>query len=111
MKRKLTVKVGPRAAQAMMRLGEHIRTARLARKMTQAELAERAGMGLATYKRLEKGDPSVSSAHVLGCLDVLGLLQQAVDAIGPSTDREGEARRVLAVKRARRSRAEDDYDF
>ena len=64
----------------MAQLGERIRLARLRRRVTQALLAERAGMSRETLRAVERGDPGVSFASVANVLHALGL-HRDLDAI------------------------------
>ena len=59
-----------RRAQA---LGERLRLARLRRRISETEMAARAGVSRMTIWRLERGDPAVSLAIVLRVLEILNL--------------------------------------
>lgn len=66
-------------------LGERLARCRLDRELTQAELAEQAGVSKRTVERLEAG-ASVQLAsfiRVLRALDLLGALEHAIPATGP----------------------------
>ena len=64
-------------------VGERLTELRLARNLTQAQLAEQAGLGLRTVQRLESGAAATQLSgffricHVLGVLDRLDLLLPA----------------------------------
>jgi len=62
--------------QALNEIGERIRRHRLNRNLSQKEVAERAGIGLASIARLEDGKGSTLSnlIRVLTALDVLDSL-------------------------------------
>jgi transcriptional regulator with XRE-family HTH domain len=67
----------------MALLGERLARLRIARHMTQAEAAARAGLSRNTAYRLEKGDAGLAIGQVLRYLDaivpgktLLGLLQE-----------------------------------
>lgn len=62
-------------------LGRRLERHRLQRNLTQAELAEQAGIGRATLQRLEHGH-SVQSASLIKLMRALGLLG-ALDAALP----------------------------
>lgn len=79
--------VRPQHAKRIEALGQRLRTARIARGMTQANLAERVGVDRTTIGKLEAGDPSTSLSTVLRVLSTLGLDQDidriaADDAVG-----------------------------
>ena len=102
----------PAAVEAALQsLGRNIRTARLRRALTQAELAERIGVSRFVVADMERGKPGTGVAAYLGALWALGLLDQLYAVADPASDTEGVAlERARAPKRARRRRALDD-DF
>lgn len=54
-------------------LGENLRLARLRRKLSTRQVAERAGIGRTTLYEIEKGNPNVSLGNYAQVLSVLGL--------------------------------------
>ncbi|MDL2231109.1 helix-turn-helix domain-containing protein [Porphyromonadaceae bacterium OttesenSCG-928-L07] len=54
-------------------MGENIKLARLRRKLTTAQVAERAGISRSTLWQVEKGLPSVSLGTYAQVLFILGL--------------------------------------
>lgn len=58
---------------ALEDLGERISLARRARRLTQPDLAAKAGIGLSTLLSIEKGAPTVQIGSVLMVLWALGL--------------------------------------
>ena len=66
-------------------MGESIKLARLRRKLSAKQVAERAGIGRTTLVEIEKGSPSVSLGNYAQVLMVLGLekdlLQIAADDV------------------------------
>ena len=77
------------AARALAKLGRDISLARRRRRLSQASLAERSGIGLNTLRRLEKGEPGGSIENLARVLHVLGeierlehLLDTGADTIG-----------------------------
>ncbi len=54
-------------------LGERLRAARLRRRMSEAEMAERAFVSRPTLRKLEAGDLTVSAAVLARVLEVLSL--------------------------------------
>jgi hypothetical protein len=63
----------PKNLKILELLGENIKLARLRRKLTTEQVAERAGMGRKTLYNIELGSPSVSMGNYLQVLVVLGL--------------------------------------
>ena len=63
----------PKSMKLMQTLVENIKLARLRRKLTMSQVAERAGISRPTLSALEKGSPAVSLGVVLQVLLVLGL--------------------------------------
>lgn len=61
----------PRLARKLSVVGENLRLARLRRRISSAQMAERAGITRPTLLKIERGDPTVSFgayANVLFCL-------------------------------------------
>lgn len=88
--------------QALQRLGENLRTARVRRKITIARAAERIGTGARAIMDAEKGKPSTGIVVYAALLWLYDLLQPLDDLADPATDREGlslEKTRVRARKR------------
>ncbi|MFV2063786.1 MAG: helix-turn-helix domain-containing protein [Chloroflexota bacterium] len=54
-------------------MGDRLRTARLRRRMSLTEMAERVGVTRVTLRHLEDGDPTVSFGVLVRALGVLGL--------------------------------------
>ena len=112
MRKEISASVFAAVHGASHTLGQHIRAARQSRGWTMAEAAERSLISLATYKRIEAGDPAVASGLLLQVLFQMGLLHQLVDAVTPASDQLGEAlRRDQAPKRIRKSMQRVDNDF
>ena len=59
--------------QLLERVGEHIRLARLRRRLTTAMVCERAGISRPTLLAIEAGDPGVSIGAYARVLNALGL--------------------------------------
>lgn len=95
--------------QAIERLGVNLRTARLRRNLTIAEVAEKIGTGPRAVSDAEKGKVSTGIAVYVALLwayDLLGPLGEVAD---PAKDEEGQA---LARERMRaRATEELDSDF
>ena len=63
----------PKLTKILAELGENIKLARLRRKLTAEQVAERAGISRSTLWQVEKGLPSVSMGTYAQILFVLGL--------------------------------------
>lgn len=63
----------PRLRKLNAALGQRIVVARIARKITQAQMAERAGVSRTTLSKLEAGDASISLGTLIQVLAILGL--------------------------------------
>lgn len=63
----------PKTRRILDELGENIKLARLRRKLSSEQVAERANISRPTLVAIEKGQPSVSIGSYLSVLQVLGL--------------------------------------
>lgn len=63
----------PKTMKIMSELGENIKLARLRRKLSAEQVAERADISRPTLSAIEKGSPTVSIGSYLLVLQVLGL--------------------------------------
>jgi len=63
----------PKTQRILKELGDNIKLARLRRKLSSEQVAERAGMSRSTLIKIEMGHPGVGIGHYLGVLKVLGL--------------------------------------
>jgi transcriptional regulator with XRE-family HTH domain len=108
MKRREETFASAPAQEAARHLGVLVRQARLARRWTLAELAERARVSPATLKRIEKGAPSASLGVWLAVLERLGLLPRLKDLRDPASEALLNETRA---RRARRKHADVDLDF
>lgn len=70
---KRTARVHPSVTRALQVLGDNVRLARRRRGLTQALVAERAGMSLPTLRSIERGAPSVTLGALANVLHSLGL--------------------------------------
>lgn len=68
-----SVSTYPRYARSAQALGERIRAARLRRRISVAEMAERMDVSRPTLYRLERGDLSVGLGVLVRALGVIGL--------------------------------------
>jgi len=69
----------PKQAKVLVSLGENIKLARLRRKLTAEQVAERAGVSRRTLVSVEKGLPSVAMGTYVQVLFVLGLSDDLLD--------------------------------
>ncbi|MDA3939741.1 MAG: helix-turn-helix transcriptional regulator [Spirochaetia bacterium] len=95
----------PRIAKTLTILGENIKIARLRRKISMEQIAQRAGISRATVGKVEQGSPSVSIGTYIQILFVLGLekdflLVAADDELG----RKLQDAELLTKKRAPKSK-------
>ena len=82
-------------------LGAHLATARLARNLTQEDLAQAAGLSKRTVERMEAGD-SVQLTNFIRALRRLGLLENLAQLI---PDEPASPLAQLKFKRKERHRA------
>jgi transcriptional regulator with XRE-family HTH domain len=73
----------PPVRRALRAVAEDIATWRKLRGLTQSQLADRAGIGARTLRRLEDGDGGVSLETLLRVLRALGVLDQLTRAVDP----------------------------
>lgn len=69
--------------RALRELGSHLQTWRKLRGLTQAQLADRAGVSRRTVIRAERGDGAVSLEIALRILHALGVLEGLPNAVDP----------------------------
>lgn len=63
----------PKNLRILQAVGENIKLARLRRKLSSAQVAERANIGRMTLYKIEQGNPSVAIGSYLQVLFILGL--------------------------------------
>jgi transcriptional regulator with XRE-family HTH domain len=90
--------------RAQARIGADLATWRKLRRLTAAEVADRAGMSVSTLARLERGD-GASLENTLAVARALGVLDALAGAVDPYETDLGRARADEALpQRVRRSR-------
>lgn len=92
-------------ARAVREIGEDLATWRRLRHLTVAEVADRAGLGVNTVKRLENGRGATleNTLRVARALGVLEMLTKAVDPYSTDVGRVRADEALPERVRARRS--------
>ena len=78
-------------SRSLRKLGDDISTWRKLRRLTAAEVADRAGIGVNTVLRLENGN-GATLENVLRVARALGVLEALTDALDPYTTDLGRLR-------------------
>lgn len=81
----------PKSKSALNQLGKDLRSARLRRGISVADLAARAGTSNSTIARLEKGDAGVGIGTLSDTLVVFGLVDRLADLVEIRKDDVGLA--------------------
>ncbi len=68
----------PKIEKVLQQLGENIKLARLRRKLSAEQVAERANISRSTLWQIEKGTPTVTIGAYIQVLFVLGLEQDVL---------------------------------
>ena len=89
-------------AYILRELGARIRTARIDRPFTQAELAAHAGVSLSTVAKLERGE-DVRFSSVLDILRALGMLASVNALVPEATPRPSELATLGKARQRARS--------
>ncbi|WP_324828866.1 helix-turn-helix domain-containing protein [Qipengyuania zhejiangensis] len=95
----------PKSRSALKQLGNDLRSARLRRGISVADLAVRAGTSASTVTRLEKGDAGVGIGTLSDVLVVFGLIDRLTDLIDARKDELGMALDAERLPRRGRSSA------
>jgi hypothetical protein len=74
----------------LVRLGQHIATARMRREWRQEDLAQKAGIHPNTLRKVESGAPGTAMGAYASALWALGLLEHLAEVARPGRDAEGE---------------------
>jgi transcriptional regulator with XRE-family HTH domain len=67
--------LSPKTSKILTGLGENIKLARLRRKLSAEQVAERANISRPTLSAIEKGSPTVSIGSYVKVLFILGLAE------------------------------------
>jgi len=76
--------------KALKTLGQHIKEARIKRRLTLELIAERAGISYLTLRNVEKGSHTVSIGIYAKVLFALGLLDNLYEIANPDKDEVGK---------------------
>jgi transcriptional regulator with XRE-family HTH domain len=91
----------PRAQKPILILGENIKLARLRRKFSAEQVAERADISRPTLVSIEKGSPNVSIGAYVKVLSVLGLENDILEVANDDIlGRKLQDARLIIRKRA-----------
>ena len=81
--------LSPTIERLIDKLGRDVSLARRRRRLPRASLAERAGIGTNTLRRLEKGDPRVALESLARVLHVLGEAERLGELLDTGADQTG----------------------
>ncbi len=81
--------LSPPIRRSLVKFGGDLSIARRKRRLTLAMMAERSGVSLSTYKRMEQGDPSVALGAFAQALFVLGFGAVLAEVIDQRKDEQG----------------------
>ena len=102
----------PAAVEEMLnRLGRNIRTARLRRRLSMEELAERIGISRYVLADVENGKPTTAAVAYIGALWALGLHKMIYELADPDRDEEGKILERARSPRTAPKRKVMDDDF
>lgn len=101
---------GP-CCQQMQHLGEHIRLARMRRKIRQDDMAKRICIAVKTYRKIEKGDPAIAIGLYLSALYMLGLHSDFSILASPERDRIGLMHEEMRLPKRVRLAKDKELDF
>ena len=97
--------------QALKRLGSNLRGARIRRRLTIAEVAEKIGTGTRAVADAEKGKPSTGIATYAALLWIFGFVEDLGLIADPLRDSEGLALSFAREPSRVRHRSDLDNDF
>jgi transcriptional regulator with XRE-family HTH domain len=97
--------------QALKRLGENLRVARIRRKLTIEEVAQKIGTGPRAVMGAEKGKPSTCMGVYAALLWVFDLLLPLSELADPTKDEQGLMLAAANEKTRVRKSARLDSDF
>ncbi len=94
--------------QALIHLGENLRTARIRRRFTIEEVAKKIGTGRRAVMDAENGKPATGIGVYVALLWVYDLLSPLDDVANPANDEQGLI--LAAAKEKTRVRKSNDLD-
>lgn len=95
----------PNQQRILVSLGQDIKLARLRRKLSTEQVAERAGISRSTLWQIEKGTPSVAIGSYLLVLFVFNLEKNFINIANDDTlGRKLQDAEILVKKRAPKSK-------
>ncbi len=97
--------------QAVRHLGGNLRTARLRRNLTVAQVAEKIGTGPRAVMDAEKGKASAGIAVYVALLWVYGMHQEIAEVGNPTRDAEGLALELSNGRKRARAKGDLANDF
>lgn len=97
--------------QTLKALGANLRTARLRRNLTIADMAGKIGTGVRAVADAERGKPSTGIAVYTAMLWALDLLHQVADVAAPDRDEEGQALALMRERSRARPKTDLSNDF
>jgi len=97
--------------QALNRLGENLRTARIRRNFTIDEVAQKIGTGRRAVMDAEKGKASTGVGIYIALLWVYDLISQLNDVANPAKDEQGLTLAAPKKKTRARKNGELNSDF
>jgi transcriptional regulator with XRE-family HTH domain len=97
--------------QALKKLGSNLRTARLRRKLTLEDLAQKIGVSRRILGDAERGKPSTGIAVYVAALWALDLLDHLTPVADPARDSEGMALSLARERTKVRKTEVLDDDF
>ena len=106
-----TPRIAPSTHEAIQLLAVSIRVARLRRRWSSAELAERVGVSRATISKLEHGDPGVAIGTFFEAATLVGVPLFADDTTRQRYAAHKRAELALLPESARRPRKRIDDNF
>ena len=89
-KRSIGINALPESCRDQLKhLGENIKLARKRRRIRQQDMAERIAVAIKTYRKIERGDPTVGIGLYLSALFLLGIHEDFSLLAAPDRDSTG----------------------